>query len=811
MKNIFVLFFFLCLLNLQGQSPERPKKEIPLLSEVVSTMDKATGWILQNNGEWINAQNKIPFREYNLNKKKRGRYALGKENFTSIEIREVTIKDALYSIMIVKYDDGKYDFPMLEQEWQGFKTLKYYAFKEDRWNSVFPDSLVFNRPFAVNMQLLTSGTIPEYNEKTYLFEIENSVQKAIYLHEESTTNLIFAVYPVEINGKKIIRFKFYETINKIEIYIKFLLEHNWLKLFRNYYYEVDYSDFADFIMNIGVIDPGKLYNPDYYRFFLDNGIKKYEDEKFVTALQLFTKAGLVNPPDSSLITISLWKGKSKLQLRLFDEAVNDFTNTLNRKPLTKTEKEDYTEIYYQRGNAYHELHEFSKACGDWQKSLEMGFKGALKPIKKNCEKSDQYYSLTINLKKAAKYFNKALKKYKQDEFLKAQFLFERSWQNNPMNEDYKIPYYIGMCRLNLGDYVRSIDDFDIAYKNKPDTNDTVFSNWLNVLVWRGKAFQQCGYLNQACEDWLEAEKLGSQDVKDFLEIYCVGYEPQKKQIDANSSNLLESGIKKYELGDFITAIQFFNSAIDADSMKQNLLLYSYRGSTRHKMKDYAGAIEDFTKAISLKPTRQDYLKNWIDAYYNRGVSKYFLNDRQGACSDWKEALDLGLTDAAIPLRSYCPAELMMGQIKNNDLVRGDSSKVINDTSQQISENKKNASQDESKELSSFISEIDAINKSLGKNATPLSNSKLSDVGTTSPVVSNSNCLYYVVVGAFKNPENAERLSKEYLAKGYDAKIVHNTVKDLYFLSIYCSDNKANALHKLNEIKQTIPEVNLLKY
>ena len=451
MKNTFVLITIIILAfsKLNGQSPERPKKEIPLLSEVVSTLDNATGWILQNNGEWVSATNKIPFREYDFNKINRGRYALGRENFTAIEIRQVTIKDMVYSIMVIKYNDGKYDFPMLEQDWQGFKTLKYYAFKESKWNSVFPDSIASNKPFAVNMELLTSGTIPGYNEKTYLFEIENSVQKAIYLQEESVSNLIFAVYPVEINGKKLIRFKYYETINKFEIYIKFMLEHNWLKLFRNAYYEVDFAEFASFIINIGVVDPNKLNSPGYYRLFFDSGIKKYHEEKFVTALQLFTKAADVNPPDSSLISIFLWKGKSKIQLRQFDEAIKDFSFALNRVPHTLAEKKDWVENYYQRGNAYHEIHDFSNACLDWHKALELGFADALKPIKKTCGKAADLGSLAINLKKASKYYNKALKFYNKEEYLKSQFLFEMSWQNNPMNDNYEIPYYIGMCRFRV--------------------------------------------------------------------------------------------------------------------------------------------------------------------------------------------------------------------------------------------------------------------------------------------------------------------------------------------------------------------------
>ncbi len=811
MKKTFFLttLILISLIDVFSQSPERPKKEIPLVSEVVSTLENASGWTLQNNGEWQSAQNKIPFRESDFNKNNRGRYSLGRENFNVIEIRQVTIKEVVYSIMIIKFNDGKYDFPMLEQNWQGFNNLKYYTFKEDRWNKVLPDSLVFNKPYAVNMQLLTSGTIEEYDEKTYLFEIENTVQKAIYLQEESGTNLIFAVYPVEINGEKFIRFKFYETINKMEIYVKFLLEYNWLKLFRNSYYEIDFSDFANFIFNVGAINPSKLNNSEYFRLFLENGIKKYNEEKFVTALQLFTKAFSVNPPDSNLITINLWKGKSKLQLRMFDEAVADFTKSINLSPITKTAKKDWTECYYQRGNAFNALHEFSKACDDWQKAMELGFEDAIKPIKKNCGKSLESGNLTINIKKASKSFNKAMKKYLQEEFLKAQFLFEESWLYNPVNNNFKLPYYIGMCRYNLGDYVRAVDDFDKAYKIMPDTADVEFESWLDVLIWRGKSLQECGYLNQACDDWLEAKKLNSPFADDFLEIYCTNYQPSKKSINQNPSDILDLGIKKYELGDFNSAIQIFNQAFENEAINTNFVLYAYRGTAKHKVKDYAGAVEDFTKAINLKPSSSENQKKWSESFYNRGVSKFYLKDLKGACSDWNEAGKLGIGEAMILINSYCDDYNFLDEDKSSISPENAPDSEKSEEQIQSPENeRKPGNADDKKQLSKFISEIDAINSSFPGSST--SPEKISQNSTSKPVTfaNQADNMFYVIIGTFKIVADAEKLAKDVKSKGYNPQVIHNTEWEIYFVSLYSSINEEDAASKLQEIQKDFPNANL---
>jgi tetratricopeptide (TPR) repeat protein len=49
--------------------------------------------------------------------------------------------------------------------------------------------------------------------------------------------------------------------------------------------------------------------------------------------------------------------------------------------------------------------------------------------------------------------------------------------------------------------------------------------------------------------------------------------------------------------------------------------------------DYQGAIEDFNKAIKLKP-------NFAEAYHSRGYAKYRLSDLRGSISDDNQAIKL---------------------------------------------------------------------------------------------------------------------------------------------------------------------------
>ncbi|MDB9712973.1 tetratricopeptide repeat protein, partial [Flavobacteriaceae bacterium] len=65
-----------------------------------------------------------------------------------------------------------------------------------------------------------------------------------------------------------------------------------------------------------------------------------------------------------------------------------------------------------------------------------------------------------------------------------------------------------------------------------------------------------------------------------------------------------------------TAEEYFNSGYDKDEVK-----------------DFYGAISDYTKAIELDP-------NYANAYNNRGILKNKLKDYYGAISDYTKVIEL---------------------------------------------------------------------------------------------------------------------------------------------------------------------------
>lgn len=120
----------------------------------------------------------------------------------------------------------------------------------------------------------------------------------------------------------------------------------------------------------------------------------------------------------------------------------------------------------------------------------------------------------------------------------------------------------------------------------------------------------------------------------------------------------ERGISKAAKENFNQALQDFNKAIEIDTGFVDAY-YARAFFVKEKTGDYAGAIQDYTKAIDLKNNDDD-----TKAYNNRGHAKFMIRDWRGAAVDFQSALRLNPSDPSI----YRNRALLFIEIKNWPMV-----------------------------------------------------------------------------------------------------------------------------------------------
>lgn len=95
------------------------------------------------------------------------------------------------------------------------------------------------------------------------------------------------------------------------------------------------------------------------------------------------------------------------------------------------------------------------------------------------------------------------------------------------------------------------------------------------------------------------------------------------------------GFEKMELGDFESAINFFDLVIKEDQSFK--MAFYNRGFSKFQLNKYLDAIEDYTLTIELDSSDSV-------AYYGRGFSKFRLQDFNGAINDFSNAIEIKSDD-----------------------------------------------------------------------------------------------------------------------------------------------------------------------
>lgn len=358
------------------------------LSGVESSIDKATGWAVQNNGAWYSMDNQIPYSDQKSNNDTYGDRALGQDNFTKLEMRKLMIGNTQYTVLIKEYRDGKYEFPLLKEDWKGYNSLDYYVFNSQTLSKILPDNVAFNQSYAVNLNVFARGTIINYDHKNWESILVGNVQQVNLGETVNGWNLIVAVYPIRNNGAEVCRFRLIKSFDSKFLVSMYTSPNDWSKLFDRSFYEVKFYTFKNFI------DGAKQYfipvsgsetglQEDPYHNYFNWGILKYQIGDYIKAIQYFNEALKLKPNTQDFMLFS-YLGNAQSKLHRYEDAIGSYDRALQLRPTDVMNYSNWVRNYFNRGVTKYYLNDMSGACGDWNKALELGFGTAYEYIQEYC-------------------------------------------------------------------------------------------------------------------------------------------------------------------------------------------------------------------------------------------------------------------------------------------------------------------------------------------------------------------------------------------------------------------------------------------
>lgn len=513
--------------SVQEKPVERSMNNLPMLSEVRSSLEQAIGWTLQDDGKWISKENRILYSKAEYNNSGKTYYKLGRENFDIIEMRDVSYENELYAVLIIKFRTGYYEFPILMDAWHNQQALTYFVFKSDKLKDVIPEKMEFNKPYITNMEVVCNGTLVDYDKNTWNTVISYNLQRTLTDKTFASHNLLIAFWPVQTGGQSMARFRLIQVMNKAKFFTPYLELKNRDKLFRSSYYETDFTLFQNLVRFSGFVPVQQFSGTpqtadDYYR----RGVSNYGMANYVQCISDLTEAARTQPYTDFFLTYA-YRANARQKLGDFAMAMQDFDRAIMLKPADQTYYSAWLTTIYNRGVAKHNLKDMNGACQDWHTAVQMGFKDLE--------------------------------------------------TDNAIKEYCKNYRYSG-----------------------PSINYTAVSTSLP----------------------------GSGSPEMMTDYYKVYWD----------------GVWKYENGNYAEAMRYFNRALQLQPQTNVIGIYAYRGNCKLKLTDYNGAIMDFDYAIGYSaslPTDNSTMKG---IYYSRGLANFFLGNTSISCSDFQKSLNAGMSD-----------------------------------------------------------------------------------------------------------------------------------------------------------------------
>ncbi len=386
-----------------------------------------------------------------------------------------------------------------------------------------------------------------------------------------------------------------------------------------------------------------IINPRNLLAYKLRGLVKRELEDFEGAILDFTQAIKINPKNAESY---YFRGEAKLNSIDISNRIATYVDKDNRVIITrKSAISDFdmaiklnskkAEYYTDRGYAKSLIRDHKGAINDWDKALNLDkdnynlnrrrgiskniigdSKGACQDFKKAAISGD---SIAVNLVKEN--CQESISIIEQEE---KRELALTAWRRGVENE-------------LSGNYKEAINDFNRAIELDP----TLKYMYNSRAIAKGNL----GDIKGAIEDYTKGLEIDPGDPlmyrnrgtnKADLNDHKGAISDYDKAIDITPDDYYAyylRGRSKGALGDYSGEISDHSKSLELK--KDSFQVYYERAYAKIETKDFEGAISDLSKAIAINP-------NFPEAYNLRGYSKGAgLNDKQGACSDFKKSASLG--------------------------------------------------------------------------------------------------------------------------------------------------------------------------
>jgi hypothetical protein len=181
-KIIFTLLTFLTTSLIFAQ--DRVNVQTPEINlSVGSQLLSANGWMLNPEGQWIYRKNRIPIYIENEYKSliDYGTKGLGLDHFISYQLKEITIDSQIYSILIKKEKNIRYQYPYIREGMYITFSYRYFVIDKKEFNDSIK-TIINNEITSIKLKCKFSGVVGNYltNQKQpYKTDIEKDIIKNI--------------------------------------------------------------------------------------------------------------------------------------------------------------------------------------------------------------------------------------------------------------------------------------------------------------------------------------------------------------------------------------------------------------------------------------------------------------------------------------------------------------------------------------------------------------------------------------------------------------------------------------------------------